>query len=91
MPISAVLSVTMIQTGEAFNIIPRTVKMTGTVRTLDPEVRDLMESRLKSVTEGLTATFGAKATVTYRRGYPVTAAPGVTPPPKEEHGGAMLR
>ena len=38
---SAVLSVTMIQTGEAFNIIPRTVKMTGTVRTLDPEVRDL--------------------------------------------------
>jgi rhodanese-related sulfurtransferase len=27
----------------------------------------------------------------HRRGYPVTAAPGVTPPPKEEHGGAMLR
>jgi amidohydrolase len=69
---SAVLSVTMIQTGEAFNIIPRTVKMTGTVRSLDPDVRDLMESKLKSVSEGLCATFGAKATVTYRRGYPVT-------------------
>ncbi len=27
----------------------------------------------------------------HRRGYPVTAAPGVTPPPKEEHGGPMLR
>ncbi len=44
---SAVLSVTMVQAGEAFNIIPRTVKLTGTVRTLDEEVRDLMEERLQ--------------------------------------------
>jgi amidohydrolase len=69
---SAVLSVTMIQAGEAFNVIPRTVKLTGTIRTLDPAVRDLMESRLKSVSEGICATFGARATVNYRRGYPVT-------------------
>jgi hippurate hydrolase len=46
--------------------------MTGTVRTLDPEVRDLMQDRLKAVSEGLCATFGARAAVTYRRGYPVT-------------------
>jgi amidohydrolase len=84
---SAVLSVTMIQTGEAFNIIPRTVKMTGTVRSLDPEVRDLMEGKLKSVTEGLTATFGAKATVTYRRGYPVT----VNAPDQTETAAAVAR
>jgi hippurate hydrolase len=84
---SAVLSVTMIQTGEAFNIIPRTVKMTGTVRSLDPDVRDLMESKLKSVSEGLTATFGAKATVTYRRGYPVT----VNAPDQTETAAAVAR
>lgn len=69
---SAVLSVTMMRAGEAFNIIPQSVQLTGTVRTLDEAVRDLMEARLKSVSQQLAATFGAKAEVTYRRGYPVT-------------------
>ena len=69
---SAVLSVTMMRAGEAFNIIPQSVQLTGTVRTLDEAVRDLMEARLKSVCQNLAATFGATAAVTYRRGYPVT-------------------
>jgi len=68
---SAVLSVTMMQGGEAFNIIPQKVKLTGTVRSLNDEVRDLMEERLKAVTKGIVETFGGKAEVTYRRGYPV--------------------
>ena len=69
---SAVLSVTMIQAGDAFNVIPRSVKLTGTVRTLDNAIRDFMEERLKAVTQGLVGTFGATADVHYRRGYPVT-------------------
>jgi amidohydrolase len=69
---SAVLSVTMLQAGNAFNVIPQTVKLTGTVRTLDEEVRDFMEARLRQVCEGIATTFGAKAEVHYRRGYPVT-------------------
>ena len=69
---SAVLSVTMVQAGDAFNIIPRTVKLTGTIRTLDSEVRDYMEGQLKAVATGLAETFGAKADIHYRRGYPVT-------------------
>ena len=68
----AVLSVTMMRAGEAFNIIPQFVKLTGTVRTLDESVRDMMEARLKAVTQGIATTFGAKAEVSYRRGYPVT-------------------
>ena len=68
----AVLSVTMMRAGEAFNIIPQFVKLTGTVRTLDESVRDMMEARLKAVTLGIATTFGAKAEVAYRRGYPVT-------------------
>lgn len=69
---SAVLSVTMFHAGDAFNIIPQRVELTGTVRTLDEDVRNLMETRLKSVTVGLVETLGGKAAVTYRRGYPVT-------------------
>lgn len=69
---SAVLSVTMVQAGEAFNIIPRTVKLTGTVRTLDEAVRDFMEERLRAVTKGIVETLGGTAEVAYRRGYPVT-------------------
>jgi len=68
----AVLSVTMVEAGTAFNIIPRTVTLTGTVRSLDEKVRDFLEERLKSVTQGIVKTFGASAEVSYRRGYPVT-------------------
>lgn len=69
---SAVLSVTMMQGGEAFNIIPRSVKLTGTVRSLNDEVRDLMEEQLRAVATGIVETFGGKAEISYRRGYPVT-------------------
>jgi len=69
---SAVLSVTMFHAGDAFNIIPQRVELAGTVRTLDEEVRALMEERLKAVTIGLVTTLGGKAVVNYQRGYPVT-------------------
>jgi len=69
---SAVLSVTMFHAGDAFNIIPQRVELAGTVRTLDEEVRALMEERLKAVTIGLVTTLGGKAAVNYQRGYPVT-------------------
>lgn len=68
----AVLSVTMVEAGQAFNVIPRTAKLTGTVRTLDPKVRDMMEDRLKIYCELTAQSFGATARVRYRRGYPPT-------------------
>jgi hippurate hydrolase len=68
----AVLSVTMLEAGNAFNVIPATAKLTGTVRTIDEEVRGLMERRLREMAASITAAFGATATVTYNRGYPVT-------------------
>src|SRR5690606_2769020 len=43
---SAVLSVTMIEAGEADNVISRTAKITGTVRTLDGGVQDFIEAKL---------------------------------------------
>jgi amidohydrolase len=68
----ALLSVTMIDAGTAFNIIPRTVKLTGTVRTLDEGVRKFMEERVRAITAGVTSTYGATANIYYRNGYPVT-------------------
>jgi amidohydrolase len=68
----AVLSITMLEAGTAFNIIPSEVKLTGTVRTLDEEVRNFVEKRLTEVSEGVARAFGADARVAYRRGYPIT-------------------
>jgi hippurate hydrolase len=57
---------------EAYNVIPQTVHLKGTVRTMDPKVQDFVEARVKAICEGTAMTFGATADVDYRRGYPVT-------------------
>jgi amidohydrolase len=69
---SAVVSVCALHAGDTYNVIPQTAKIMGTVRTLTPEVRDLVEARFKAVVEAVAATYGATAQVEYRRGYPVT-------------------
>jgi amidohydrolase len=75
----AVLSVTTVNAGTAHNVIPRTSRLTGTVRTLDEDVRGQMEEGMKRLVPQLAQSFGASASVTYRRGYPVTVnAPAQT-------------
>jgi hippurate hydrolase len=69
---SAVLSVTAINAGKAFNVIPQNATFLGTVRTLTPEVRDLVEKRLKEIVNGFAAAHGASVEINYKRGYPVT-------------------
>jgi hippurate hydrolase len=69
---SSVVSVCTVRAGETFNVIPQTATLLGTVRTLSPEVRDLCETRIRSLVENVCAAFGAKATIEYNRGYPVT-------------------
>ena len=67
-----VVSVTGFATGSmAHNVIPETVHLKGTVRTMDPAVQDMAEQRLKEIAEGTAAMMGGKAEVDYRRGYPV--------------------
>ena len=68
----AVLSVTMLEAGEADNVISRTAKITGTVRTLDGAVQDLIEERLNAFVPQFAKSFGAEASLRYARGYPVT-------------------
>jgi amidohydrolase len=69
---SAVVSTCAIKAGDTYNVIPQTAHLMGTVRTLTEEVRDLMETRIRAVVEATCAAFGAKASLDYRRGYPVT-------------------
>ena len=69
---SAVVSITQFHAGTADNIIPQTAKLSGTARTLDPAVRDLVEKRLHEVIEGTAKLYGAKAKLVYKRDYPVT-------------------
>ena len=67
-----VVSITGFQTPTMpFNVIPQTVQMTGTVRTMSNEMRDLAEKRVTEICEGIAATFGGVARVTYDRNYPV--------------------
>jgi hippurate hydrolase len=68
---SAVVSICMFRAGNADNVIPQTVQLRGTARSLAPEVRDLLEKRLPVVVENTAAAYGAAAKLTYRRGYPV--------------------
>jgi len=68
---SAVVSISMFQAGNADNVIPQTVRLRGTARSLDAGVRDLLERRLHEVVEGTAAAYGAKAKLNYKRNYPV--------------------
>jgi len=68
---SAVVSICMFRAGNTDNVIPQTVQLRGTARSLDAGVRDLLEKRLHIVVENTAAAHGAKATLTYRRNYPV--------------------
>jgi hippurate hydrolase len=69
---SAVVSVCSVKAGDAFNVIPQAVTLLGTVRTLAAEVRDLSETRIRTITENVCAAFGARVKIDYNRGYPVT-------------------
>ncbi len=67
-----VVTVGMVHGGERFNIIPDSVEIEGTVRTYDPEVRDLVEKRMNEVLDGITSSGGGSFSLSYDRGYPAT-------------------
>lgn len=56
----------------ASNVIAHTVRMKGTVRTLDPENRELAEARIRQIAENTAAAYGATAEVVWEEGYPPT-------------------
>ncbi|MEM7301954.1 MAG: M20 aminoacylase family protein [Pseudomonadota bacterium] len=69
---SAVVTVTAMSAGKAYNVIPQTASFHGTVRTLNQDVREMIEKRMKEIVAGIAAAHNAKADVTYTNNYPVT-------------------
>lgn len=69
---NAVVSLCTIHAGNAFNVIPQTLEMTGTVRTLREEVRTHIEAQLAALVPNIAGGFGATAQLEYIRMYPVT-------------------
>jgi amidohydrolase len=68
-----VVSVCTVQTDStARNVIPQVVRMSGTVRTMDPVVQAHTETRIHEIVTGVARAFGAVAEVTYIRNYPAT-------------------
>ncbi|MBV0892747.1 amidohydrolase [Paracoccus sp. Z118] len=70
---SAVVSVCTIHTDStASNVIPEVVRMKGTARSLDPDVREMIEPSMRRVCEGIAAAHGGAVDLIFERGYPVT-------------------
>lgn len=67
-----VVSVGIVRGGERFNIIPEQVHLEGTVRTYDPEVRDMVERRMHEILEGVTKSGGGTYELVYDRVTPAT-------------------
>jgi hippurate hydrolase len=63
---TAVLSITRIQAGDAYNVIPHTAILAGTVRTLGATVMQTVETSMARLATSLAAGFGAEATVDFR-------------------------
>src|SRR5665811_159412 len=71
---SAVISMCEFHAGNARNVIPQTAELRGTVRTLTPGVRALVEKRVREVVAGVAQITGAKIDLVYERGYPETVS-----------------
>jgi hippurate hydrolase len=72
-PVDAgVISVTMIHAGEATNVVPDSCELQGTVRTFTIEVLDLIEQRMREISEGICAAMGATCKFEFVRNYPPT-------------------
>ena len=63
---AAVLSVTKIHGGDAYNVIPQTAQLSGTVRAFTPEVMTLVEAGMRRIVKGTAEAFGATAELDFR-------------------------
>lgn len=69
---SVIITIASIHGGTAHNIIPETVKLTGTLRYFDPKIRDITKNRIHEITNGICTAFGGHADVRLVDGYIAT-------------------
>ncbi|CAA9550350.1 MAG: N-acetyl-L,L-diaminopimelate deacetylase homolog [uncultured Thermomicrobiales bacterium] len=70
--VPAVVTVGAFLAGQAFNVIPDTATLRGTVRSFDNDERQRLAERIQAVATGIAAAMRAEATVDYSFGYPPT-------------------
>ncbi len=66
----AVITVGALHAGVAPNVIPDTAELRATIRSFNPEVRDLLAKRIPEVCEGIAEAMGGSVTIDYKFGYP---------------------
>ena len=66
----AVVSVTHIDAGTTWNVLPERAWMEGTIRLFDANDRTLVKERVASLAEGIAAAFGGRAEITWTAGPP---------------------
>ncbi len=66
----SVISVTQINGGTAYNIIPDEVHLKGTTRHFNPYIQDTIETRMRDIVEGVSKSMEVSADITYERRYP---------------------
>ena len=69
---SAVISITRIHGGDAYNVVPEPVELWGTIRTFRPTTRDLIERRLSEVVAAIAWPRASTARSRLAAGYPAT-------------------
>src|SRR5574341_1036535 len=70
---TAVVSVTSVKGGEAFNVIPDSVKLLGTIRTYKPEVREVVLRRFNEIVTGMAKTLECEAAIEIEKVAPAVA------------------
>ncbi len=68
----AVITVGKISAGVRFNIIPESAELIGTVRTLDPDMKELIIRRMAEMTEGIAKAYGGTATIEFQNNTAIT-------------------
>jgi amidohydrolase len=63
---AAVLSITQIHAGSAYNVIPEEAVLAGTVRTFSPEIAKLIRERMREICAGMALTFGVQIDIDIR-------------------------
>ncbi len=69
---AAVITVGIIRSGVRNNIIPEDAYLEGTIRTLDPDMQEILFDQMHSTVDHIAKSMGAEAELTIHPGYPVT-------------------
>lgn len=67
---SCVISIGIINGGNAYNVVPDEIVLDGTVRTLDEQIRKMLPSKIETIISGITRAMGGSYEFNYYYGYP---------------------